>query len=48
MKFQLQRDMASHANSYTLPVPASFTTIVLFGADGQIGSRILNSLVSKK
>jgi putative NADH-flavin reductase len=40
--------MASHANSYRLPVPASSTNIAPFSANGQIGSRILNSLVSSK
>lgn len=40
--------MTSHADSYGLPAPVSFTTIALFSADGQIGSSISNTLSSSK
>jgi uncharacterized protein YbjT (DUF2867 family) len=36
----------SHKDSYGLTSP--FTTIALFGANGQIGDRILNALLSNK
>lgn len=36
----------SHADNYGLP--AAFTTIALFGANGQIGERILHALLSSK
>ncbi|KAF3011150.1 hypothetical protein E8E13_011480 [Curvularia kusanoi] len=38
--------MTSHADNYGLP--ASFTTIALFGANGQIGEHILHALVTSK
>lgn len=38
--------MSSYADNYGLP--ASFTTIALFGANGQIGDRSLYGLISNK